>query len=445
MFDQPRVGVIGCGYLGATTAICLASMGFQVTGLDVSQERVSILMAGRSPFYEPGLQELLGEGLATGRLSFTTDYARLAEASDVVFLCVGTPQLHGEMHADLSQVDGALDALLPLVSNPIVVVGKSTVPVGTAARLRDRLKAEAPAGAASELVWNPEFLQEGLAIDNTLRPDRIVIGSAPEDDQGPAAVRRIFRDQELAGIPFVETDLQTAELVKISANAFLATKISFINAMSEVCDAAGADVLLLAEALGHDARIGPRFLRPGLGFGGGCLPKDIRALQARAGEIGAPHAVVFLSEIDAINRRCRDRVVNQTQALLNDELLGARVAVLGAAFKPTTDDIRDSPALDVAGRLHLLGAEVIVYDPEAMPNAAKHSPTLAYAESALAACEQADVVLVLTEWDEFVALDPSTVAEVVRQRIVIDARHALDRDAWRAAGWLYWAPGTPLR
>lgn len=442
MATAMRVGVLGCGYLGTTTAVCLAAMGHEVVAVDVDAKRIDTLQRGEAPFFEPDLAPLLTEGRVSGRLRFSTEIAVVADHADVIFICVGTPQLAGELATDLRQIESATSTLFPLLKRPTVIVGKSTVPVGTAQRLRQRLSDLGPAG--SELVWSPEFLQEGHAVADTLSPDRIVIGTAPGETKGAAAVLALFADQIEAGTPVVDTDLPTAELVKISANAFLATKISFINAMSEVCDAAGADVLKLAEALGHDERIGPRFLRPGLGYGGGCLPKDVRALFARGSEIGAAQAVAFLDEVDAINQRCRARVVELTETVLTEGVVGAKVAVLGAAFKPNTDDTRDSPALDVAGRLQLMGADVRVYDPAAMANAKRRRPTVTYADSIDSACAEADVVLLLTEWAQFVAIDPADLAKVVQHPRIIDARHALDGQGWRAAGWSYRAPGTPL-
>lgn len=436
-----RVGVVGCGYLGATTAVCLSSMGHHVTATDVDAARVQALNEGRTPFFEPGLADLLATQLASGRLKFTTEMPRLTQQSDIVFLCVGTPQSAGELATDMRQVDSATQALIAALQHPVVVVGKSTVPVGTAARLRAELKAHSP---NSELVWSPEFLREGRAIEDTLAPDRIVIGAAADDARGSEAVLAVFADQVAAGTPVVHTDLPTAELVKISANAYLATKISFINAMSEVCEVAGANVLKLSEALGYDERIGAKFLRPGLGYGGGCLPKDVRALYARGSELGAAQAVAFLDEVDAINQRCRQRVVDLTEEVLGGPVAGRRIGVLGAAFKPNTDDTRDSPALDVAGRLHLRGASVSVYDPQAMQTARRHRPTLTYAETAAAACRDADLVLLLTEWPEFSALDPEEFGRAVRHRRIIDARHALVEKDWSAAGWTYRAPGVSL-
>jgi UDPglucose 6-dehydrogenase len=436
-----RLSVIGTGYLGATHAVCMAELGFDVIGIDADREKVARLADGVVPFFEPGLQPLLAKQLDSGRLRFTSEYDDIADA-DVHFLCVGTPQAKGELAADLTYVDGAVGELAPRLERATVVAGKSTVPVGTAARLADRLVAESPAGEAVELAWNPEFLREGFAVEDTLRPDRLVVGVR---DGGRAAdvLREVYAVPIGNGTPFLVTDYPTAELVKVAANAFLATKISFINAMAEVCDAVGADVVQLADAIGHDTRIGRRFLNAGLGFGGGCLPKDIRAFMARAGEVGADQALTFLREVDAINMRQRERVVDLSRELCDGVFLGKRVAVLGAAFKPDSDDVRDSPALNVAGQISLQGATVTVYDPEANANARATFPTLGYAESVDEACTNADLVLHLTEWAEFRAVDPVRLATVVRRPVVIDGRNALDRAAWREAGWTYRALGRP--
>jgi UDPglucose 6-dehydrogenase len=439
--SAPRLTIIGTGYLGATHAACMAELGFDVLGIDVDEDKIAKLASGVVPFYEPGLEPLLRKNLEAGRLRFTTDYAEAAEFGDTHFLCVGTPQKHGEYAADLTYVHSSLDALLPLLSRPCTVVGKSTVPVGTAERIADRIAAEAPAGADVELVWNPEFLREGFAVDDTLHPDRLVVGIT--SPTGEATMREIYAKIIDAGTPIVITDLATAQLVKVAANAFLATKISFINAMAEVCEATHADVTKLSEALSHDTRIGGRFLHAGLGFGGGCLPKDIRAFMARAGELGVDQALSFLTEVDAINLRRRARMVDLTRELLDDTFIHRKVAVLGAAFKPDSDDIRDSPALDVALRIQKHGAEVRVYDPAAMDNARVMYPTLAYAESALDAARDAHVVLHLTEWREFREMDPDVLSAVVAQRNIVDGRNALSPERWRAAGWTYRALGRP--
>ncbi|WP_129338040.1 UDP-glucose dehydrogenase family protein [Cellulomonas endophytica] len=440
--ERPRMTVIGTGYLGATHAVCMAALGFEVLGVDVDARKIEALAAGRVPFYEPGLEDLLRETLATGRLRFTQDFAQAAAFGDVHFVCVGTPQTKGSQAADLTYVHAAVDALGRHLRRKALVVGKSTVPTGTAAQLTARLQAVAPAGDAVELAWNPEFLREGYAVADTLSPDRLVLGTSTA--WASAQLRAAFAPVIDKGTPVVECDLATAELVKVAANSFLATKISYINAMAEVCEVTGADVNLLAKALSYDERIGARFLKPGLGFGGGCLPKDIRAFAARAEELGVGQAVAFLHEVDAINVRRRHRTVDLVRELAGGSLQGVRVAALGAAFKPNSDDIRDAPALDVARMLHEEGARVRVYDPQAMDNARRSYPELEYADSLPAAVHEADVVVLLTEWDQFRHADPEMMGWLVAQRKVVDGRHALDADAYRAAGWDYRALGRPL-
>lgn len=436
-----RCTVFGTGYLGATHAVGMAELGHDVIGVDIDPGKVAKLSGGDVPFYEPGLRKMLQRNLEEGRLRFTTDYAEAAEFADVHFLGVGTPQKKGEYGADLRHVVAVIDTLVPLLKRPAVIVGKSTVPVGTAADLCERAAALAPEGVTVEVAWNPEFLREGFAIKDTLHPDRIVLGVQRDSKLAEDAIRALYAPLLDDGVPFLLTDLQTAELVKVSANAFLATKISFINAISEVCEAADADVTMLADALGYDARIGRRFLNAGLGFGGGCLPKDIRAFMARAGELGANHALTFLREVDSINMRRRTRMVELATKACGGSLLGANIAVLGAAFKPESDDVRDSPALNVAGLLQLNGATVNVYDPKAMDNSRRLFPTLNYSTSSVEACDNADAVLVLTEWDEFVALRPDELAEIVRAKVVVDGRNCLDPALWRQAGWRLYALG----
>src|SRR5215218_9268097 len=428
-----RCTVFGTGYLGATHAAGMAELGHEVVGVDIDPGKVAKLAAGDIPFYEPGLRKILRDNLDAGRLHFTTDYDAAAEFADVHFLGVGTPQKKGEYGADLRHVHAVIDTLVPRLHRHAVIVGKSTVPVGTAADLSDRARRLAPDGIDVEIAWNPEFLREGFAIHDTLHPDRIVLGMQRDSVRAEAAIRELYASLLGEAVPFLLTDLQTAELVKVSANAFLATKISFINAISEVCEAADADVSLLADALGYDPRIGRRFLTAGLGFGGGCLPKDIRAFMARAGELGASHALTFLREVDSINMRRRTLMVELATKACGS-LLGANVAVLGAAFKPESDDVRDSPALNVAGLLQLNGATVNVYDPKAKENSQRLFPTLNYSTSALEACDRADAVLLLTEWQEFVDLDPDQLAQTVRARVVVDGRNCLDTARWADAG-----------
>jgi UDPglucose 6-dehydrogenase len=441
-----RLTVIGTGYLGATHAACMADLGFEVLGLDVDAERIARLADGDLPFFEPGLESVLRRGLETGRLRFTTSYQEAAEFGDVHFLCVGTPQKTGEYAADLRYVDEAIASLAPLLQRPCLIVGKSTVPVGTAARLAETLNRVAPAGGDAVLAWNPEFLREGFAVQDTLHPDRIVAGLPTEQgaaEHAEKVLREIYRTMIAEGTPFITADFPTAELVKVSANAFLATKISFINAMAEVCEAAHADVTKLSEALSYDDRIGGKFLGPGLGFGGGCLPKDIRAFMARAGELGADQALTFLREVDEINIRRRIRMVDLARQMLGGSFAGRTVGVLGAAFKPNSDDVRDSPALDVAASIRAQGAKVTVYDPQAMRNARRAQPNLEYGDSALSAVRDAHVVLLLTEWVEFRSMDPSALAGAVAERNIVDGRNALDPEQWRAAGWNYRALGRP--
>jgi len=438
-----RCTVFGTGYLGATHAAGMAELGHDVVGVDIDAGKVAKLAGGDIPFSEPGLRKMLTDNLAAGRLQFTTDYEMAAEFADVHFLGVGTPQKKGEYGADLRHVNAVIDTLVPRLTRSSVLVGKSTVPVGTAAELNERAAALAPPGVDVEIAWNPEFLREGYAVHDTLHPDRIVLGIQQDSTRAEAAVRELYGPLLDTGVPFLVTDLQTAELVKVSANAFLATKISFINAISEVCEAAGADVSVLADALGYDPRIGRQFLNAGLGFGGGCLPKDIRAFMARAGELGADQALTFLREVDSINMRRRTRMVELATTACGGSLLGANIAVLGAAFKPESDDVRDSPALNVAGQLQLNGAAVNVYDPKALENAHRLFPTLNYAVSVEEACERADAVLVLTEWRQFVDLDPDDLADGVRARVIVDGRNCLDVARWRQAGWRVFRLGAP--
>jgi len=429
-----RISVIGCGYLGAVHAASMADLGHEVVGIDVDEAKIAELSAGRAPFFEPGLPEVLTSATASGRLRFTTDLAA-AEDADVHFVAVGTPQSADGDAADLRFVDAAFTALLDHVKPGDVLVGKSTVPVGTATRLAALVSERAP---EVTLTWNPEFLREGFAVQDTVSPDRLVYGvpSGPAGERAAGILDEVYAKAVAAGTPVIVTDYATAELVKVAANAFLATKISFINAMAEIAEVTGADVTQLADAIGHDARIGRRFLNAGVGFGGGCLPKDIRAFTARARELGRGEAVEFLAEVDKINLRRRDRVVELVREEAG-ELAGLRVAVLGLAFKPHSDDIRDSPALDVAVRLADAGAIVTATDPEAIPNSRRRAPQLGYAETAAEAAAGADIVVLITEWPEFRGLDPVALGEIVGEKRVIDGRNVLDPASWRAAGWSY--------
>ncbi|ASY08985.1 UDPglucose 6-dehydrogenase [Candidatus Nanopelagicus limnes] len=430
-----KLSVIGTGYLGATHAACMASLGFDVIGFDTEASKIELLSKGKVPFYEPGLEELLSEQIKSGRLTFTNNVADLADA-DVHFICVGTPQIKNGNAADLTYVNSALEAIAKLVKPGGLVVGKSTVPVGTATKLRNRLLELNP---KADLAWNPEFLREGFAVEDTLRPNRLVVGVV--NDSAEQILKEVYATNLKDKTPWVRADLPTAELVKVAANSFLATKISFINAMAEICEAAGGDVTVLAKAIGYDPRIGSRFLQAGIGFGGGCLPKDIRAFMARAEELGASQAVEFLKEIDAINLRARQRVIELVRKDLSDDLQGKKVAILGAAFKPDSDDVRDSPALDIAAQIQAAGAVVTVHDPKAIANAQKRFPALNFADDVNATLKDAEIVLHLTEWKIYQEIDPVKVKSIVKNPIVIDGRNALDRHLWQSAGWKFRALG----
>lgn len=435
-----KLSVIGCGYLGAVHAASMAELGHDVIGIDVDAEKVALLSQAKAPFFEPGLPEILASAIASGRLRFSTEMAD-AEGSVVHFVAVGTPQRKGENAADLSYVDAAIDGLIPYLSDGDLVVGKSTVPVGTAARLAEKVSA----GSKAMLAWNPEFLREGYAVKDTISPDRLVYGipAGGTGAKAKALLDEVYATALSKNTPLVVTDFATAELVKASANAFLATKISFINAMAEIAEVTGADVTQLADAIGFDARIGRRFLNAGAGFGGGCLPKDLRAFTARAEELGRGESVAFLKEVDAINLRRRDRVVELAVSALGGEVYEKKVAVLGLAFKPYSDDVRDSPALDVAVRLRGLGAEVVATDPHAIENSRRLHPQLGFADDPRDAMNDADVVILVTEWTQFRELDPVEVATWTKGHTIIDGRNCLDAEAWRSAGWTYIGLGRP--
>ncbi|MEV1075787.1 UDP-glucose dehydrogenase family protein [Micromonospora parva] len=434
------ISVLGCGYLGVTHAAGMAELGHQVIGIDIDPEKIAALADGRVPFFEPGLDELITRNLAEGRLRFSTAYEDAATA-DVHFICVGTPQRSDTNAADLSHLHAAIEGLAPSLADGCLVVGKSTVPVGTAAHLAEMLRVLAPDREKVTVAWNPEFLREGTAVADTLRPDRLVLGVA--DTSAEAVLREVYAPLIEAGVPVVVADLPTAEVIKTAANSFMATKISFINAIAEFCDASGADVTVVAEALGRDPRIGEQFLKAGLGFGGGCISKDIRAFRARAHDLGVGHALAFLAEVDAVNLRCRDRVVELLRKQCGGGFSGRRVAVLGAAFKPNTDDIRDSPALYVAELISREGGVAAVYDPRAMGNARRAFPHLTYTTSPQDAARGADAVALLTDWQEFATLDPRVLGKEVKSRNIVDGRHLLNAEEWQQAGWQYVAPGRP--
>jgi UDPglucose 6-dehydrogenase len=452
---KPRLTFLGTGYLGATYAICFAELGYEVLGMDVDADKIAKLSAGEVPIHEPGLEELLRSNLAAGRLRFVTSYEEAAEFGDVHFVCVGTPQRNDGLSADLSYVESAVTGIAGALTRKALIVGKSTVPAGTATWVQQLVDKHALPALEAEVAWSPEFLQEGHAVEDVLRPNRLVMAyqSAWAGSMLHAAHKGVF---ELAAtedreVPVVTCNFATAELVKMAANSFLATKISFINAMSEVCEVTGADVTLLARAIGYDPRIGGRYLQAGIGFGGGCLPKDIRAFQARIQELGAGESLRFLHEVDLVNQRRRTRVLKLAAQLLDrpfgpagPDLSGIRIAALGATFKPSTDDVRDAPSLAVITLLHKAGADVHVYDPQGMENARAVLPGVTYEPSLAAAVADADLVCVLTEWAEFRTADPTTLGHLARRRIVIDGRNCLDPALWLAANWEYHGMGRSV-
>ncbi|WP_314302179.1 UDP-glucose/GDP-mannose dehydrogenase family protein [Kocuria palustris] len=446
-----RITVLGTGYLGATHAASLAEMGYEVLGVDIDPAKLESLSAGVLPFHEPELPQLLRKHVESGRLRFTSDYEEAGAFGDVHFIGVGTPQRPGAFAADMSFVDSAVEQISRHLTRDAVIAGKSTVPVGTARRLRELARENAPEGIEVDLVWNPEFLREGHSVEDTLHPDRMVIGLPGHGNADPqereqaqrleSLMREVYAPQLAEGIPLIVTDYETSELVKVAANSFLATKISFINSLSELTEAVGGDIRTLADAIGMDERIGRKFLNAGVGFGGGCLPKDIRALRARASELGLDQSVRFLAEVDDINTRRREHTVGVITDMLDGSVMGREIAVLGAAFKPESDDVRDSPALDIAARLHSIGADVHVYDPKANENAAKRYPRVDYASSLIQAVARAEVVVLLTEWDEFRRMTPQDLAPLVRRRQILDGRNVLDPQQWIDADWTYRALG----
>jgi UDPglucose 6-dehydrogenase len=424
-----NVSVIGTNYLGATHAAGLAEFGHSVIGVDIDADRVKTLNSGQSHIFEIGLEPLLEKHTTSGRLRFTTDYSDIADWADVHFLALGTPSAPGGA-ADLSQLHAAVDTLGPLLTKPTLVVGKSTVPVGTAMQLERRLRLASPAGEGVEVAWNPEFLREAHAVEDTLTPDRLVFGT--HSRQALELLEEVYSMPLTEATPVVRCDIATAELIKVAANAFLATKISFINAMAGMCQAAGGDITLLADAIGYDKRIGREFLNAGLGFGGGCLPKDIAALAVRAEELGVDTLRDFIRSVEAINDRQRTELAELAIDQAGGDVHGKRIAVLGATFKPGTDDTRNSPALTVADYLHARGADVRIYDPQArLP----HRDGFTQVSTVEQAVRGAEVVLHLTEWPEFRQLDPEQLGELVTSKIVIDGRLKLHTPTWLNAGW----------
>ena len=435
-----KITVIGLGYLGATHAVAMAKIGHEVIGIETSEEKLASLRSGKAGFYEPGLDEELAIQLASGRLSFQSGHDQNSAASELHFICVGTPQRKDSLAANTSYLFSAIRDLAPYLNEKALVVGKSTVPVGTAAELTKELNSLVSFDA--QLAWNPEFLREGTALEDSLHPDRLVVGVDSEFTE--TKLSEVFAPMIQAGVPFIVTDIPTAELVKSAANAFLATKISFINSMAEIAEVSGANASMLAEAIGYDERIGNKFLRNGVGFGGGCLPKDIRSLMARAEELGVGESVAYLKEVDKVNLRRRERVIELLKQELGS-LSSRKVLVLGAAFKPDSDDIRDSPALDIALLAKAAGAEVVIHDPISLPGVRAKHPELIAVDDLVAAFDSVDAVVLATEWKTYRELDPGLVKSVVSNALIIDGRNVLDVAKWQSAGFKVLALGRTIK
>jgi UDPglucose 6-dehydrogenase len=437
-----NVAIVGTGYVGLVTGACLADFGHAVTCVDSAPARVDALRAGTIPFYEPGLSEVVLRNTTAGRLAFSTDLPQAVRGASVIFIAVGTPEgANGE--ADMSQVAAVAAQLSAHLDDYKVIVTKSTVPVGTGAWLRDYLNQHAPSAADFDVVSNPEFLREGSAVGDFMRPDRVVIGTSSE--RAAALMREIYRPLYLIETPIVITDVESAEMIKYASNAFLAVKIGFINQIANICDRVGADVHVVAKGMGLDKRIGPKFLHPGPGYGGSCFPKDTRALAALGAQHGAPQLIVEAA-IET-NARQRRELVERIGRTVGD-LAGKRIAVLGLAFKPNTDDVREAPALYVCRQLAKAGASICAFDPVATSAAAAVLADLGgavtFAADAYDAVRDADALVIMTEWNEFRGLDLPRIHAAMATPIVVDARNVLDPVQTRDAGFTYVGTGRSV-
>ena len=427
-----RIAMIGTGYVGLVSGTCLADFGHHVTCVDKDAGKIEGLHAGRMPIWEPGLEALVKANVDRGRLAFTTELAEAVKDAEAVFIAVGTPSRRGDGHADLSYVFAAAEELAGLLTRPVVVVTKSTVPVGTGDKIAALLKEKgAPDGVS--VASNPEFLREGAAIADFKHPDRILVGA--EDDRAREALAEIYRPLFLNRAPLLFTSRRTAELTKYAANAFLATKISFINEMANLCEAVGADVQDLARGIGLDNRIGPKFLHAGPGYGGSCFPKDTLALLRTAEEAGIEQRIV--STVVGVNDDRKAAMAGRVSDALGGSVQGKRIGVLGLTFKPNTDDMRDAPSIPLVEGLVEGGAEVIAFDPVGREQAEKVLPKIAYAESAESVADGADALVVVTEWDEFRALDLDELAGRMRGKVLVDLRNIYDRADAEKAGLAY--------
>ena len=428
-----NITIIGSGYVGLVSGACFSEFGFTVTCIDKDQQKIDALNDGVIPIYEPGLDDLVARNTAAGRLTFGTDLAAAVGAADAVFIAVGTPTRRGDGHADLSYVYAAAEEIAHHLEGYTVVVTKSTVPVGTGREVERILRQTNPA-AAVDVASNPEFLREGSAIGDFMRPDRVVVGT--ESPRARDVMAALYRPLFLLETPILFTTLETSELIKYAANAFLAVKISFINPMADLCEKVGADVHDVSRGMGLDKRIGPKFLHPGPGYGGSCFPKDTLALVKTAEDHDA--RVTIVEEVVAYNARRKLAMADRVIDAMGGDVDGRRIAVLGLAFKPETDDMRDSPALDILPKLAAAGAEIAAYDPAAMDQAKPLLPqAVRFCSSSLECLHEADAVVVITEWNEFRALTPAALQQQMQGRVVVDLRNIFDPDAMVNAGFAY--------
>jgi UDPglucose 6-dehydrogenase len=435
-----RIAVIGTGYVGLVSGACFSEFGVSVVCVDQDEAKIARLRRGEMPIYEPGLEALVAANTAAGRLVFTTDLTAAVEGAEAVFIAVGTPSRRGDGHADLSYVFAAAEAIGRALSDYAVVVTKSTVPVGTGREVAAVLRRTRPQ-AGFDVASNPEFLREGSAIEDFMRPDRVVIGT--DSERARNVMRQLYRPLYLIETPMLFTDIATAELIKYAANAFLATKITFINEIADLCERVGADVQDVARGIGLDGRIGRKFLHAGPGFGGSCFPKDCRALVRTAEEAEAALAIV--ATVVRVNEARKGRMADKITAACGGTVAGKSLAVLGLTFKPNTDDMRDSPSLEILPRLVAGGATIRAFDPEGIAEAKKLMPDLIYCTDAYATMDGADALVLLTEWNEFRALDLARVRGLLATPLVIDLRNIYQPDEMAAAGLSYLSVGRPTR
>ena len=431
-----RIAVIGTGYVGLVSGACFSEFGVSVTCVDKDVEKIERLRDGQIPIFEPGLDGLVASNTRAGRLTFSTDLKSAVAGADAVFIAVGTPSRRGDGHADLTYVFGAAEEIAQALTGYAVVVTKSTVPVGTGRKVGAILHKTRPEGAF-DVVSNPEFLREGSAIGDFMRPDRVVIGA--ETERARDVMRALYRPLYLIETPIVFTAIETAELTKYAANSFLATKISFINEIAELCEKVGADVQDVAKGIGLDGRIGGKFLHAGPGYGGSCFPKDCLALVRTAQEAGAP--VTLVEQVVAVNDERKRKMADKIIKACGGSVAGKRLAVLGLTFKPNTDDMREAASLTIIPVLQAAGAEIHAYDPEGGPEAAKLLSGIAFAEDAYAAMDSADAVVLLTEWNEFRALDLERVKGLLKSPTLIDLRNVYKPAEMAAAGFFYFSIG----